>query len=270
MPSNTGSSPSGAATASAAARVNAPAEDREAPKEGLFRGGEQVVAPGDGVAHRALPCRQVAAAAGQQRATLLQPGQQVLRAAAPSPAPRPARWPAASRRDAGRCAATAAAFSAVSANSAFAARARSTNSATAAHVRQVMPAVAAVWIGEGQRRHRELPLGPDVQRLPAGGQDDRPRAGCQQGGNVGRGLQHLLAVIEHQQEPRSRRARLSVSRSGIPRDLTHAQRGGDRRYDEGRIGQRGEIDEADAIGVAVGTPAATARASRVFPFPRGR
>ena len=51
-------------------------EDRQPPEQGLLGRGEQVVAPGDGVAHRLQARRQVARAAGQQRQAVAQPGQQ--------------------------------------------------------------------------------------------------------------------------------------------------------------------------------------------------
>ena len=54
-------------------------EDGEAPEERLLVRGEQVVAPGDRVAHRLLPGRQVAVAARQERQAPLQPGQQCRR-----------------------------------------------------------------------------------------------------------------------------------------------------------------------------------------------
>src|SRR3712207_8741133 len=44
----------------------APGEDGQAAKEGLLGRREQVVAPGDGVAHRALASREVATAPGQR------------------------------------------------------------------------------------------------------------------------------------------------------------------------------------------------------------
>ena len=85
-------------------------KDGQPAEEDLLLRGEQVVAPGDGVAHRLLAGRQVAPAAGQQRQPLLQPGQQrpggstLTRAAASSIA----SGSPSSRR---QIAATAAAFS---------------------------------------------------------------------------------------------------------------------------------------------------------------
>ncbi len=51
-------------------------KDGEPAKQGLLLCGEQIVAPGDGIAHRPLPGRRVQSATGQQRQPLLQPGEQ--------------------------------------------------------------------------------------------------------------------------------------------------------------------------------------------------
>ncbi len=53
-------------------------EDREALEEVLLLGGEQIMAPGDRVPHRALPLRRVPGAAGEQLKPLLQPGEHRL------------------------------------------------------------------------------------------------------------------------------------------------------------------------------------------------
>ena len=54
-------------------------KDRQPAEEDLLLRGEQIVAPGDGIAHRLLACRQGAGAARQERQALLQPLQQGLR-----------------------------------------------------------------------------------------------------------------------------------------------------------------------------------------------
>src|SRR5688572_12421999 len=51
-------------------------KDRKLPEHSLLVCSEQVVAPGNGIAHGALPGRQVAPAAGQYRKPLLEPRQQ--------------------------------------------------------------------------------------------------------------------------------------------------------------------------------------------------
>ena len=74
-----------------------PGEDRQPGEERPLRLGQQGVAPLHRRAQRLLPREGVAPAAGQQPEAVLQPGQQLLRAAAPAPGRRPARGPGAAR-----------------------------------------------------------------------------------------------------------------------------------------------------------------------------
>ncbi len=108
-----------------------------------------------------------------------------------------------------------------------------------------------VWIRDGQRRHSDLALGPNVQRLPGRGQYAEVRAGCQQSGDVRRDLQHLLAVVEYQQET----ALPQMPEDGFPRRLVsgfaHTECGGNSRHDEGRIGNWSQIDKEDAVRVVI-------------------
>ena len=106
-------------------------EDGQAAEEGLLLGVEQVVAPGDRVAHRLLAGRQVARPAGQQRQPLAPAGPAAPAARAPCSGRRPARSPAAARPGGGRSRRRPRAFAGVSAKSALTARARWTKRATA-------------------------------------------------------------------------------------------------------------------------------------------
>ena len=65
--------------ASAASSVKPPVKTVEGGEQILVLGRQQVVAPGDRLAHRLLPHRQVTGAAGQERQTLFQPGQECRR-----------------------------------------------------------------------------------------------------------------------------------------------------------------------------------------------
>ena len=112
-------------------QVEAADEDGQAAKERLLGRVEQVVAPGDGVAHRPQPVRQVAGAAGQQRQGPLQPRQQRRRRQDGDAGGRQLdrqRQPV----QPGEIAPTAAWFAAVRAKAGLAARARATNNWTAA------------------------------------------------------------------------------------------------------------------------------------------
>jgi hypothetical protein len=59
--------------------VRAPGEDRQPPKQRLLLGRQEIVAPGDGVAQRALSPRGVPRATREQRQALLEPRQHRLR-----------------------------------------------------------------------------------------------------------------------------------------------------------------------------------------------
>src|SRR5207249_813895 len=50
-----------------------------------------------------------------------------------------------------------------------------------------------------ERRHRELMLTTEMERLPAGYEQIETRARAEQGGRVGRRLDDLLEVVEQQQ-----------------------------------------------------------------------
>ena len=77
-------------------------EDGQPAEERLLLGREQVVAPGDGVAHRPQPGGQVARPARRAAAAAAPAAPAAPPAAAGRSAPRPARSPAAARRGGGR------------------------------------------------------------------------------------------------------------------------------------------------------------------------
>ena len=107
-------------------------EHRQLPEQRLLRPAQQVVAPGDRVAHGLLPGRQVVRSLGQLRQRAVQPLQQPAPGTAPAAGPRPAPGPAGSRPADGRFRPRPRAVSASGVSSAPAARARSQNSCAAA------------------------------------------------------------------------------------------------------------------------------------------
>ena len=270
MPSNTGRSPSGAATASAAARVKPPAKTARRRKSACSVGREQVVAPGDRVAHRALPRRQVAAAAGQQGQPLLEPGQERRR--------RQDLHPGRGKLDGQRQAVEAAADGGdgggvcCSQREVRQARLRALDEERdRGDPRQLLESAAersAAGSGRGgtgnSRSPRTCSGSRLVARMVSSGQAASKR------GHVRRGLQHLLAVVEDEQQPLAGEVSGQRVAQRLPGDLPHAERGGNRRYDERRIGQRREIDEEDAIGITDRAPRRRlSSASRVLPVPPG-
>ncbi len=55
-------------------------------------------------------------------------------------------------------------------------------------------------VGHGQRWYGEFVFALQVQHRPAGHQDLQPGTGREEFGEQGRGLQHLLEVIQEQQQ----------------------------------------------------------------------
>ena len=78
-------------------------------------------------------------------------------------------------------------------------------------------------IGQGQRRHGNLVLAGEAQRGAAGGQHRQARAGGEEVGEEGRRGEHLLAVVDHEQQ-------VAVAQ-GVPQPLKLAE-----GEDDGRVG----------------------------------
>ncbi len=111
----------------------------------------------------------------------------------------------------------------------------------------------AAGLRHRQRAEPQDLLARQVQRLPAGGQDRDP-VGLQQQlrGEPGDGGGEMLAGVEDQQQPLAPQVIEDggAGRAGIapvqPEALGHRHR------QQGRVGQAGELDQAGAVGVAVG------------------
>ncbi len=103
-------------------------------------------------------------------------------------------------------------------------------------------------IGQRQGRHGHDPLGREAQRLPAGGQDRDPGAGGQQPRDERGRLQEVLEVVQHQQQVPVPQSLCQPFGDRPVAGLPHAQRGGHRRRDEARVGQRRQVHEGGAVG----------------------
>ncbi len=115
-------------------------------------------------------------------------------------------------------------------------------------------------VGPAKRRYRPGPLALDAEGLAAGREDaERGAVGEQALGQARAGGREVLAVVQHEQH----RAAPGVAASAqVGRDggdlvrflgLGHAERRGHGRRDELRVGQRGELDPGDVGWLAGGS-----------------
>ena len=85
----------------------------------------------------------------------------------------------------------------------------------------------------------------------SGEQTDPGTASLESVGQLGRGVDQVLTVVEHEQEVLvSQRVEQGFG-IGPPRLLPQPEGGRDRSRDLGRLGERGEIDEPDTVGSAI-------------------
>ena len=245
-------------------------EDGQAAEERLLLRRQQVVAPGDRVAHRPLPGGRSRAAAGQQRQPLAQPGQQRRRR---QDATRAAASSIASGRPSSRrqTSATAAALPSVRAKAgrgrprALRRRGPPPRSASAAGGRRARRVGQRPGAAPGTRARRGRAAAPGWWPAPAGA--GRPRA---RPAICGRGREHLLAVVQDQQElarraGRGERARQAAGRRPRARRAPGRSPGG---RGPGRGAGRGRRRPTPSAKAARGL-GAMARARRVLPTPPG-
>ncbi len=234
-------------------RLHGPAasEDRQPAEERLLVRREQVVAPGDGLSHRPQALRVVAVAAREQGQAMLQPrehrlgrehlrpgGRQLDRQGKPV-------QPGADLRHRG--------------SADLPEREVGSDGAGAlgeqGHRRvpgQLGDWRQAVRVGHGERRHRELVLPRDTKGHAAGHQHLDLWAGREQIGHGRGGRNHVLEVVQDQQDaPRLQNARQALQERPVTR-LGDLERPGDGRQDQGRVGGRGKRDEAHPVGEGVG------------------
>ena len=94
----------------------------------------------------------------------------------------------------------------------------------------------------GQRRDGELVLGADPQRGAARDHELRARRDREQPGQVGRGVEQLLEVVEHEQQL------AAAEDGGQALALGRAELLGDLRRHARGVVERGELDEVRAVG----------------------
>ena len=104
---------------------------------------------------------------------------------------------------------------------------------------------------EFQRSHGLHLLARNAQGLAAGDQHAQGVAAAQQRiDQRGDRLQQVLAVVEHEQQPRGAHALLEDLQHRRPRDFPDAQGVGDHGVHVPCVAHRGQIDEGDTIGEA--------------------
>ena len=231
-------------------RLERPAfvEDGEPAQQPLLRGVEERVAPADRRAQRALAERQVAIARGQKVERVVEPLRAARRARGCARAPRRARARAAGRRGGGRSRRSPRRLPAVSAKPGFTFSARWTKSATDGHVAQRVER-RRVLRRQLERRQAELRLRADLERRAARGDHLQRGTAGDERGDVRRGIEHLLEVVEHQEHAAvADDGGERVERRAAVR-LGDVERGADRRQHLRRRGDGGERDEGRAAGV---------------------
>ena len=99
----------------------------------------------------------------------------------------------------------------------------------------------------GQRRDIEHVLATDAEGRPAGGQESQPGTGEQHIQYGRHGLDHLLNIVEEQQQVLRPEDRDQPLAQGCPTDLQHTDRLCDRGEDESGVTDRGQRDVDDAV-----------------------
>ena len=248
-------------------------EDGEAAEEGLLLRGEEVVAPGDGVAHRLVAGGLVARAAGEQLQGATTVRLQALQAAPRGESMRSqgAANSIASGSPSRRAqiSATVAAFSAVRAKvgvGGLGARGEERDRLVARQVRQRL-VLGGSGSGSGGTGKSCSPVTRRTVRLVTSA--FTPRAGAQQVGDVRRGVDDLLEVVEHQEQVLARSAAASCSGGG--RSASSRRSRAWAIAETTRSGSRTAARETKTApsANAASSSAATSIARRVLPTPPG-
>lgn len=112
---------------------------------------------------------------------------------------------------------------------------------------------------QGKGRHPPHGLAPNLERLPAGGQDRHPGAVLQQAiEDAGHGLDQVLAVVHHHQQLATFQVAAQPVIGGLARGSQRVAPGpgtGQKLVaDEVGVGQGGELGEPHAVGEAIEEP----------------
>ena len=228
------------------AEVEPAAQHRQAGQQAAFGLIEQLIAPRDQRLQRPVPPR-AGRTAGQQPGIPVQPGSQLSGAQSRTPGrgqldgQRDAVQPGAHLRDRSR----------------VARRQLEGGTGRTSPGREQRPGLGrgdrrGRAIGrQSQRRHRDDQLTGNIKAFPAGGQEPHPPAlGNQRGHKARRRLQDVLAVVQHHQQLTAGQLAHQPGGRGRRIPLGHAHGLRDAGRDQGRIGERGQLDQPGSIAKA--------------------
>ena len=165
--------------------------------------------------------------------------------------------------------ATAATLSSVKAKWPLTAWARSTNSRTDSQSFSAVSGSLSRRVGQQQGRHEQLSLGRQAQRGPAGDHHMEPRTGGQELTDLERGAEHLLEIVDDEQQlPVAQEALQTLERRPAPchADAKCLRDGGG---NEQRVADRRQRHEAHPVFEPIKHGCRRSRARRVLPIPPG-
>ena len=216
--------------AAAASSVQPPAHTASRRNSCSLGGCQQVVAPGDRLAQAAVAVGHVARATRQDAACRPRAAPAAPSATARASARRPARAPAANSPAARRSPAR-----------------RTDRLARCAGERGRALQEQLDGGRFGERRHGEQPLALNGQRRSTGDQDAQARCRGEQLGHLRRGVEHMLEVVEHEQDiPPSQVAGERLDRQRRT-PLAQVQGAHDTGYDQAGIAHGRQRDDGDAV-----------------------
>ena len=132
--------------------------------------------------------------------------------------------------------------------------------AVAVPEREVRPHLAGsaheerLGVGRGEGRHGQLLLVPQPQRRPRGRDHGQIGGGREQSRDERSGLQHVLEVVDAEQQLTIRHERLQGVLDLRARRLSQAERLRYRRGHERRLARRRQLDDGRAVAVAIPQP----------------
>ena len=228
-------------------------EDGQAPKEPLLRRGEQIVTPGDGVAHRLLAGRKISPAAGQNDQAALQTRQQRGRRKHFDPGrgeldgERQSIETTTDRRDRGGI------LSREGKRFLHRLRARDEELDRGGFRHRFVGDLFG-RVREPERRHHVLVFPGEAKSSPARDEDPDVGGSAEQIGHERGGVEDVFEIVQNEQQAPLAHECLKTSDQGFMARIAHAEDLSDGGRDQIGMRDRCEADEADAIREILGKP----------------